>query len=433
MSRIIRKITPTLPQPPKLKNVAAYARVSLEKETMLHSFSAQVSYYSGMIQKNPGWHYAGVYADKALTGTKATRPEFQRLLADCRVGKIDMVITKSISRFARNTLTLLETVRELRALGIDVFFQEQNIHSISGDGELMLSILASYAQEESLSVSENCKWQIRNRFQKGELVSLRFMYGYRITRGHIAIDPVQADIVRRVFREYLDGIGITEIAAQLREEQIPGLRGGIWSPKRVLDMLKNEKYAGNALLQKKYVADHLTKARKLNHGQLPKYYAEGTHPAIIAPEVFEQARAKMERNRIANGIACDAPQYSAFTGKIVCDKCGKHYRRKVSRSEVAWNCSTYLVYGKAQCHTKQIPEDTLMEVTASVLGLREFDETLFFEQIDMIRVPAFNHLLFVLKDGFVVERVWQDKSRRDSWDEAMRQQAAANARRRYAK
>ena len=431
MSRIIRKINPALPQLPKQKNVAAYARVSLEKATMLHSFSAQVSYYSTMIQKNPAWRYAGVYADKALTGTKAERPEFQRLLTDCRAGKIDMIITKSIGRFARNTITLLETVRELRALGIDIYFHEQNIHSTSGDGELMLTILASYAQEESRSVSENCKWQIRKRFQKGELVSLRFMYGYRIRRGQIEIDPAQAAVVRRVFQDYVDGIGITEIAARLRDEQVPGLRGGIWSPKRVTDLLKNEKYAGNALLQKKYVADHLSKAERLNHGQLPKYYAEGTHPAIITPETFGQARERMERNRIANGIACAAPQYSAFTGKIICDLCGKKYRRKVSRTEVAWNCGTYLVFGKAHCHTKQIPEDTLMDTTASVLGLREFDENVFAEQISEIHVPAFNHLVYVFKDGSKVERTWQDKSRSDSWTPEMREQAAANARRRY--
>ena len=167
MARIIRKLNPALPLPPRLLNVAAYARVSMDKDSMLQSLSAQVSYYSDRIQKNLGWRYAGVYADKALTGTKAERPEFQRLLADCRAGKIDMVITKSISRFARNTVTLLETVRELKALGVDVYFEEQNIHSMSGDGELMLTILASYAQEESRSVSENCKWRIRKNYERG--------------------------------------------------------------------------------------------------------------------------------------------------------------------------------------------------------------------------------------------------------------------------
>ena len=161
-TKIIEKI-PKLAQLPKRKRVAAYARVSLEKDAMLHSLAAQVSHYSAFIQQNPAWVYAGVYADEGLTGTKESRPEFQRLLADCRSGSIDMIIVKSISRFARNTVTLLSTVRELKGLGIDVFFERENIHSMSGDGELMLSILASFAQEESLSVSENCKWRIRKK------------------------------------------------------------------------------------------------------------------------------------------------------------------------------------------------------------------------------------------------------------------------------
>ena len=432
MERIIRKINPALPKPPRILNVAAYARVSLEKESMLHSFSAQISYYSAKIQAHPGWRYAGVYADKALTGTKAERPEFQRLLADCRAGKIDIVLTKSISRFARNTVTLLETVRELKALGIDVYFEEQNIHSMSGDGELMLTILASYAQEESLSVSENCKWRIRKRFEAGELANWRFMYGYRIRKGQIEIHPEEAAVVRWAFQCYLDGMGVTEISRILRESHVPSLNGGVWSPKRVLDMLKNEKYAGNALLQKKYVADHIRKQEKINHGELPKYFAEGTHPAIIPPETFEKATAIREANRLANGIDCDTPKYGVFVGKIVCDKCGKKYRRKVSRTEVAWNCATYLQYGKAHCHTKQIPEDILMQTTADVLGISEFAVTAFNEQIQEIRVPSFNHLVFVFMDGTQIERVWQDKSRANSWTEEMRAQASLVARRRYA-
>ena len=187
LPKIIRKVETTIPSLPQRKRVAAYARVSSGKDAMLHSLSAQVSYYSNLIQRNPEWCYAGVYIDEALTGTKDNRKDFQRLLEDCRAGKIDRVLTKSISRFARNTVTLLETVRELKALGVDVYFEEQNIHSMNGDGELMLTILASYAQEESLSVSENCKWRIRNQFKSGELVNWHSMYGYRIRRKGITI------------------------------------------------------------------------------------------------------------------------------------------------------------------------------------------------------------------------------------------------------
>lgn len=433
VEKTIRKIESKRPVLPVQERVAAYARVSCAKDAMLHSLSAQVSYYSNLIQRNSEWRYAGVYVDEAMTGTKGSREGFQRMLADCRAGKIDRIIAKSISRFARNTVTLLETVRELKGLGIDVYFEEQNIHSMSGNGELMLSILASFAQEESRSVSENCKWRIRKQFESGETANWRFMYGYRIRKGKIDIQPEEAAVVRWVFKSYLDGVGIARISRIMRESQIPSHRGGTWSPKRVLDMLKNEKYGGNALLQKRYVSDHLTKLEKNNHGELPKYYAEGTHPAIVPPEMFMRVQAQMEQNRQKNGIAKDAPQYSAFTGMIICENCGKRYHRKVSRTEVAWNCATYLSLGKKACHTKQIPEDILMAVTASVLSTTEFDPVLFREVVQEIRVPAFNRLVFVMTDGSKVEREWQSKSRRDSWTDEMRAQAAEHARRRFEK
>src|SRR5574344_3020796 len=198
MPRIVNKI----PQKPRLatqKKVAAYARVSTGKDAMLHSLSSQVSYYSELIQGHRGWMYAGVYSDEALTGTKESRDGFQRLLADCRAGHIDMILTKSISRFARNTVTLLEAVRELKSLGVDIFFEEQNIHTMSAEGELMLTILASYAQEESLSASENQKWRIRTGFENGELLNWRFLLGYRISKDGITVDEDAAPIVREVF------------------------------------------------------------------------------------------------------------------------------------------------------------------------------------------------------------------------------------------
>ena len=192
---------------PTLKNVAAYARVSSGKDAMLHSLSAQVSYYKELISKQKGWKFCGVYADEALTGTKDNREQFCLLLEACRRGEIDMVLTKSISRFARNTVTLLETVRELKLLNVDVYFEEQNIHSISPDGELLLTILASYAQEESLSASENRKWQIRKDFEKGKIGSIT-IFGYRRNAdGVLEIEPDEAEIVRMIFSDYLSGMG----------------------------------------------------------------------------------------------------------------------------------------------------------------------------------------------------------------------------------
>jgi DNA invertase Pin-like site-specific DNA recombinase len=192
MEREINIRQPIKPDIPSFKRVAAYVRVSSLKDAMLQSLSNQVSYYNDFIQRHPGWQYAGVYVDEGLTGTKELRPEFQRLLTDCKAGKIDMIITKSTTRFARNTITMLETVRMLKEIGVDVFFEKENIHSMSGDGELMLTILASFAQEESRSVSENCKWRLQEKMKQGEQVGLRGMYGYNVSKNSILIEPGQA-------------------------------------------------------------------------------------------------------------------------------------------------------------------------------------------------------------------------------------------------
>ena len=205
--------------PPKLqskKKVAAYCRVSSGKDAMLHSLSAQVSYYNGLIQKEHDWEFVGVYADEALTGTKSDRADFQKLITDCRAGKIDMVITKSISRFARNTVTLLQTVREFKALGVDIYFEEQSIHTMSSDGELMLTILASYAQEESRSASENQKWRVKKNFAEGKPWSATIL-GYRYFQGQYIIVPEEAELVRRIYRMFLDGLGTNAIAQTLNE------------------------------------------------------------------------------------------------------------------------------------------------------------------------------------------------------------------------
>lgn len=391
---------------------------------MLHSLSAQISYYSDYIQRHGEWEYGGVYADEAFTGTKDARPEFQRLIKDCRNGKIDMVITKSIARFARNTVTMLEIVRELKLLGIDVYFEKENIHSLSGDGELMLTILASYAQEESRSVSENCKWRIRKRFAQGELVSLRFMFGYRIEKGEVEVDPETAKIVQMIFEDYIGGMGGSLIAKKLRGMGVPALRGGVWNAERVVTIIKNEKYTGNALLQKKYVSDHLTKKEVLNRGRLPQYYVEETHPAIIDMETFEMAQEIMEqrRNRFGNRKNV-TPHTYPFSGKIVCEGCGKNYKRKVTAGKAYWQCSTFLQDGKDSCHAKQIPEDTLHAVAAEMLGLAEFHAETFSERIAQIRVPEDNKLVFIFRDGRLAEKVWHDRSRADSWTDEMKQAA----------
>jgi DNA invertase Pin-like site-specific DNA recombinase len=330
MERLIKKVQfPTLKQP-KLLRVAAYARVSNGKDAMLHSLSAQVSYYSHMIQNHRGWLYCGVYADEALTGTKDNRENFQKMLALCRSGEIDLIITKSISCFARNTVTLLETVRELKSLGIDVFFEEQNIHSMSADGELMLSILASYAQEESYSASENQKWRIRKDFEEGKISTIR-MLGYKRTAdGSLEIVPEEAEIVRMIFEEYLAGNGFLLIAKKLNEMGIKTLKGFEWNANDVHRILSNEKYAGNMLLQKSYRENHITKKKIINNGALPQFYVEESHPAIINSEMFESVEKMLKNRREKFTPSKSTTNKYPFSGIIQCACCGKNYRRKTT-------------------------------------------------------------------------------------------------------
>ena len=398
---------------PKLKRVAAYARVSSGKDAMLHSLSAQVSYYSELIQNHSGWQYVGVYADEALTGTKDNRENFQRLLADCRAGKVDTVITKSISRFARNTVTLLETVRELKNMGVDVFFEEQNIHSLSADGELMLTILASYAQEESLSASENQKWRIRRNFENG-MPWNGTMLGYRYEDGTLVVEPTEAEIVSRIFTEYLGGSGMTAIAKRLNADGIPTRFGNDWGKTSVGKVLQNYAYTGNLLLQKYRRMDHLTKRDEPNNGELPKYHITDAHEAIISLRSFNAAQEEMKRRASKHTHPGVKHKEYPFSGKITCAGCGKHYRRKVKETGPVWICTTYNTYGKAACPSKAIPESILEAIADEVGGIGK---------ITALQACEGNTLVLTLTSGEQIVKQWQDRSRRQSWTPEMKEKA----------
>ena len=398
---------------PKLKRVAAYARVSSGKDAMLHSLSAQVSYYSELIQKHSGWQYVGVYADEALTGTKDNRENFQRLLADCRSGKVDMVITKSISRFARNTVTLLETVRELKNMGVDVFFEEQNIHSLSADGELMLTILASYAQEESLSASENQKWRIRRNFENG-MPWNGTMLGYRYEEGTLVVEPTEAEIVSRIFTEYLGGSGMTAIAKRLNADGIPTRFGNDWGKTSIGKVLQNYAYTGNLLLQKYRRMDHLTKRDEPNNGELPKYHITDAHEAIIPLWSFNAVQEEMKRRAEKHTHPGVKHKEYPFSGKITCAGCGKHYRRKVKETGPVWICTTYNTYGKTACPSKAIPESILEAIADEVGGIGK---------ITALQACEGNTLVLTLTSGEQIVKQWQDRSRRQSWTPEMKEKA----------
>jgi len=429
MEPIITRTDRPIPKLPEFKRVAAYARVSSGKDAMMHSLAAQVSHYSKYIQDEPGWVYAGVYADEAMTGTKNNRPELRRLLEDCKAGSIDLVIIKSASRLARNTVDLLTIIRALKDIGVGVFFEEQNINTLSDDGELMLTIFAAYAEAESYSVSENCKWRIRKKFEKGELAGLRFMYGYRISNGNVEIDPEKADTVRMIFDDYINGMGGGTIAKKLTKMGISPLRSDKWTADSVIAIIKNEKYTGHAVLMKKFVKDHLEKKLVLNKGERPKYHARDTHPAIIDEATFEMAKEILDMRRSLSKVITGNRNRYPFSGMIVCGHCGKNYKRKALRGSVVWKCSTYLNKGKDVCPARQIPDSVLYEMSAEVLNQADFDEDLFKEKITKILIQEDHTLVFIFRDGHKVEKIWHKKSRSESWTSQMREAARLKARR----
>lgn len=415
MERMIKKVAPAaLQQAPKLKRVAAYARVSSGREGPLHSLSAQISYYNSLIQKTPGWQYAGVYADEALTGTKENREEFQKLLKACYDGEIDMIITKSVSRFARNTVTTLKTIRKLRLAGVDVYFEEQNIHTLGEDGEFLLTLLAAYAEEEARSVSENQKWRIKANFEQGIPWSAT-MYGYRLVEGRLEIVPEEAEVLRLAADLYLAGYGRYKLEDAFAKAGVRGRHGGILSGNSIIGLLCNEKTVGDLLLQKSYRVDPITKKEKINEGEKPQYFVEESHEAILDRET--QRRVIEERARRA-GIykprsGCYERRIFPFSGKMVCENCSKSFTRKIicpgtARENVIWICRTTHQKGKGLCAAKHFTETVMELMSAEVLGLPEFDPAVFEKKIEKIRVRMDGALIFVFRDGREIIREWAD-------------------------
>lgn len=399
-----------IPCKPQLKRkirVAAYTRVSTEKDTMIHSLSAQINYYSSAIQANNEWLYCGVYSDEGFTGTKENRPGFQEMMMKCRNGEIDMVITKSISRLARNTLTLISTVRELKELGVDVFFEKENIHTISSDGELMLTILASYAQEESRSASDNMKWRIADKFKNG-IPWNGTVTGYKISNGKYEVIPEEAKTVRLIYDLYLQGFGYEAISKKLNESGKKTRNSNRWNHSSVEWILHNPVYTGNLLLQSTFTENHITKKHKKNNGEYPKYAVSQSHEAIIPAELFDlvQAEARLRAEKFHH---IENQNLSPFTGKVVCGNCGCHCRRKKRHNNYVWICSTYNNRGKQYCPSKAVPESVLQSITS--------------DNISKISVFNDNMLRIILSDGSEIDYQWQDKSRKDSWTEEMKKKA----------
>jgi DNA invertase Pin-like site-specific DNA recombinase len=373
----VTRIQPQKPILPPRKKVAAYARVSKDTEQLMHSLSAQVSYYSSLIQRTPEWEYAGVYVDAGITGTSVTaRPEFQRLIADCEAGKINIVLTKSISRFARNTVDLLSTVRHLKELGVEVRFEKENISSLSGDGEVMLSILASFAEQESVNLSNNIKWTFLKKFKNGEVHSHQKMLGYRWEGDERLVVPEEAEIVRFVFSEYLAGKSYVAIARELDEKGVKSVHGAESFPSASVKLiLKTEEYTGCMVMQK--VHNISPKRQRLNRGELPKFKVDDHHKAIIDRETFDRVQTIMAERAAKNEgrKGLDSP----FVGLIRCGKCGRSvcgHRTPTSLQNgdsrfVTWRCVGKNNGGKCDC--KDAHNEELFAALQSIFGSEDAD------------------------------------------------------------
>lgn len=413
------------PELPTTLKVAAYARVSNGKDAMLHSLSEQVSYYNRYIQEHSNWELAGIYADEAISGTKENRDEFQLMIEDAKKGKIDLIITKSISRFARNTVTLLETVKELKQYKVNVFFEEQNLYSMSGECEMILTMLASFAQEEARSVSENMKWRIRKDFEEGILWGGSDILGYKIENRRYVIVPEEAKIVRYIYELYLDKTGITKIALILNKQNLPALHGGKWNFSSVQSILKNSTYTGDLILQKTYRTDYITKKRKVNRGEKDKFLIENDHEAIITKDVFNKVQklinSKSERYNIPND--CYKYRYS-FSGMIECAECHKTYLHRIKHRLEKWGCQSAEQYGRSYCKTSNaILDSTLKEAAAQALGIEKFDESIFRHKIKKIIAKPNRILTFCFKDGTEKDITWTNPSRSLSWTPDMKEKA----------
>lgn len=416
----ITRIESSIPIIKRRKKVAAYARVSTSAERLKHSLSAQISYYSAMIQANTEWEFVRVYADEYISGTgTAKRTEFQNMIKDCEEGKIDIILTKSISRFARNTIDLLENIRRLKDLGIAVIFEKENINSMSGDGELMLTILASYAQEEVRSISDNIKWRMRKSMKMGKpnAVTSFHILGYEWENDTLVIVPKEADIVRRIFREYKSGNSLYKISKGLNADGISTKRGYQWDSTAIQRILKNITYTGNILHQKQYVVDPISKVRKNNHGELPQYYVESTHDDIIDKSEFDCIQDIMKERGIQKPWMCHQSDIDFFRGKIVCKKCGCKFWHQVGHKEHKnvhyWRHSTYK--SKDICIRGQINHNSLLKITADICGLEKYDTSVFSENIEEVYVLESNSLEFHLSDGRIITRDFINTGRADYW------------------
>lgn len=377
---------------PKLR-VAAYCRVSTDSDEQATSYEAQVEHYTEYIKRNPDWEFAGIYADDGISGTNTkNREEFNRLIKDCETGSIDMVITKSISRFARNTLDCLKYIRRLKEKNIPVFFEKESINTMDAKGEVLITIMASLAQQESQSLSQNVKLGLQFRYQNGQVqINHNRFLGYtKDENGNLVIDPEQAEVVKRIYREYLNGYSMDKIASGLEADGIlTGAGKKKWWTSTINKILRNEKYMGDALLQKTYTTDFLNKTRVKNNGIVPQYYVEDDHEAIIPKEIFMMVQEELARRKVvktsANGKKRSYSSNHCLSQKIICGECDEMYRRihwySHGRKTVVWRCISRLESTGVECHARTVNETVLENVVVQAINKLLGDKSTYQTQL----------------------------------------------------
>ena len=376
-------------QAAKCLRVAAYCRVSTDDEEQKTSYEAQIGYYTEKINQNPEWQMAGIFADEGISGTQAQkRPEFLKMIRLCRQRKIDIILTKSLSRFARNTVDSLGYIRELRALGIAVISEKENINTLTAESEMLITIMSCFAQAESESISKNVSWGVRQSFKNGNVpMQYARLLGYRKGHdGNAEIIPEEAEVVKEIYRCYLDGMSMNLIADRLNEKGLTTKGGSSPYRKMVVQrILTNEKYTGDALLQKTYVTDCITKKMRKNNGELPMYLVKNHHEPIISRSDLNRVQEEMARRSAKRAIAdkltkTGQGKYSAkyaLTELLICGECGEHYRRVTWTAkgfkEIKWRCVSRIQYGKKKCHSSPTVDEQALH-RAIVSAINEFCE-----------------------------------------------------------
>ena len=369
------------------KRVAAYCRVSTDSEEQLNSYEAQKSYYTQKIADSPDWEMAGIYADEGISGTSMKkRTEFKKMITACKRGRIDLIITKSLSRFARNTVDCLETVRLLKANGIGVYFEKENINTLTESSEFLITLFSGFAQAESESLSKNVAWGWRKSAEAGNVYfQYTRMLGYRKgTDGQPEIVPEEAKIIRRIYRRYLAGCSLGQIKQELEQDNIPtAQKVERWSSAVIHNILTNEKYMGDALLQKTYITDCISKKVKKNMGERPMYYVENNHPAIIPRETFDQVQKEMTRRSSKRKVLqksgkTELGKYSgkyALTELLVCGECGSPYKRvtwaRNGKKRIVWRCVSRLEFGTKYCHNSPTLDESRLH-NAILAAMNEY-------------------------------------------------------------